>query len=159
MGYLNNHLATVSTGAFAAVLTALWPWFMGFAPILNFIFIMAVTVSWFLTIMCWLSQKSADYMKVWEKERTSHSHTTAATVQVYDGNSAEGGSDDVGTTDAEINEAKVVLGAELERLRQTVKIQDSEIEHLKKEISNLETRVQIESLRAELANLKRLASD
>lgn len=63
MGYLGNHLATVSTGVFAAILTALWPWFvydLG-STILNFVFIMAVPITWFLTLMCWLSQKSADY--------------------------------------------------------------------------------------------------
>ena len=38
MGYLRNHLATVTTGAFAAVLTGLWPYFMDFAPDMNTIF-------------------------------------------------------------------------------------------------------------------------
>lgn len=61
MGYMRNHLATVSTAAFAVVLTGLWYWFLGFAPALNFIFIMAVTITWFLALMCWLAQKSADY--------------------------------------------------------------------------------------------------
>lgn len=154
MGYMKNHLATVSTGAFAAVLTGLWPWFLGFAPILNFIFIMAVSISWFLTVTCWLSQKSADYMRVWEEERSA-AHGGAATVQLH-------GSDEslpAETTAAEISEAKAKLGADLERLKDTVKMQDSEIEHLKEEIASLQTRVQIEALRAELANLKSLASD
>ena len=62
MGYLGNHLATVTTGAFAAVLTGLWPYFMDFAPVLDFIFIMAVSITWFLTFACWMSQKSTDYM-------------------------------------------------------------------------------------------------
>ena len=62
MGYLGNHLATVVTGAFAAVLTGLWPYFVDFAPLLNFIFIMAVPITWFMTFTCWISQKSADYM-------------------------------------------------------------------------------------------------
>ena len=39
-------------------------------------------------------------------------------------------------------------------LRDTVKLKDSEIDRLKQEISNLETLVQIESLKSELANLK-----
>ena len=49
MGYLGNHLATVVTGVFAAILTALWPYFVDFAPILDFVFLMAVPITWFLT--------------------------------------------------------------------------------------------------------------
>ena len=71
MGYLRNHLATVTTGAFAAVLTGLWPYFMDFAPILNFIFIMAVSITWFLTFACWMSQKSTDYMHKQAPEHTN----------------------------------------------------------------------------------------
>ena len=63
MGYLYNHLATVVTGVFAAVLTGLWPVFVDFAPILNFVFLMAVPITWFLTLMCYLAQKSNDYVK------------------------------------------------------------------------------------------------
>ncbi len=62
MGYMGNQLATVSTGAFAAVLTGLWFYFIDWAPVLNFIFTMAVPITWFLTLMCWLAQKSADYV-------------------------------------------------------------------------------------------------
>ncbi len=68
MGYLHNHLATVVVGVFAAVLTGLWPYFVDFAPILNIVFLMAVPITWFLTLMCWLSQKSNDYM--------THSHSS-----------------------------------------------------------------------------------
>ena len=68
MGYLHNHLATVVVGVFAAVLTGLWPYFVDFAPILNIVFFMAVPITWFLTLMCWLSQKSNDYM--------THSHSS-----------------------------------------------------------------------------------
>ncbi len=68
MGYLHNHLATVLVGVFAAVLTGLWPYFVDFAPILNIVFLMAVPITWFLTLMCWLSQKSNDYM--------THSHSS-----------------------------------------------------------------------------------
>ena len=72
MGYLGNHLATISTGIFAAVLTGLWAvWDL--SPVLHLIFMMAVPITWFLTLMCWLSQKSTDYM---------HKHTpTHATGQ------------------------------------------------------------------------------
>jgi len=72
MGYLGNHLATVTTGVFAAVLTGLWPYFIDFAPILNFIFIMAVSITWFLTFACWMSQKSTDYM---HKQTPEHSNS------------------------------------------------------------------------------------
>ena len=61
MGYVGNHLATLVTGVFAAILTGLWPIFVDFAPILNFVFIMAVPIMWFLTFTCWISQKSTDY--------------------------------------------------------------------------------------------------
>jgi len=63
MGYLYNHLATVVCGAFAAFLSGLWLVFLDFAPILNFIFMMAVPITWFLTFMCWIVQKSNDYLK------------------------------------------------------------------------------------------------
>ena len=44
-------------------------------------------------------------------------------------------------------------------VKESVKLKDGEIERLNQEISNLETRVQIESLKTELANLKILASE
>ena len=62
MGYLKNQLATVITGIFAAVLTGLWPIFVDFAPMLDFTFIVIVPITWFLTLMCYLAQKSTDYM-------------------------------------------------------------------------------------------------
>ncbi len=61
MGYLRNNLATLITGVFAAVLTGLWFVFLDFAPITNFIFMMAVPITWFLTFMCWIVQKGTDY--------------------------------------------------------------------------------------------------
>ncbi|HJJ22236.1 MAG TPA: hypothetical protein OQH54_00755 [Nitrosopumilus sp.] len=70
MGYLGNHLATLTVGVFAVILTGLWPYFVDFAPILQIVFIIAVPVTWFLTLMCWLSQKSNDYM---------HKHVSVST--------------------------------------------------------------------------------
>ncbi len=61
MGYARNHLATLATGAFALVLTGLWSYFMDFAPLTNLIFMMAVPITWFMTLICWISQKSTDY--------------------------------------------------------------------------------------------------
>ncbi len=69
MGYWRNHMATIITAAFATVLTAMWPAFYNFAPLTNFIFIMAVSITWFMVLTCWLSQKSVDY-----RSKYSHAH-------------------------------------------------------------------------------------
>jgi len=154
MGYLGNHLATITTGVFAAVLTGIWPIFIDFAPILNFIFIMAVPITWFLTAMCWVSQKSTDYahkhssQTVHEKKSLNKSYQTTQ-LFTADGKQA---------SQSEIKEAKTELTEDLNSLKETVKIRDDEIERLNQEISNLQTLVQIESLKTELANLKMLAS-
>jgi mannose/fructose/N-acetylgalactosamine-specific phosphotransferase system component IIB len=154
MGYLGNHLATVVTGVFAAILTGLWPYFISFAPILNFVFMMAVPITWFLTFTCWISQKSTDYM---HKSETHTSHiekkslSNTQTSQIYS-------LDDRQVGLAEIKIAQNELSKELNKLKETVKLKDSEIDRLNQEISNLQTIVQIESLKAELANLKMLAS-
>ncbi len=154
MGYMGNHLATVSTGAFAAVLTGLWPVFVDYSPILNFIFIMAVPITWFLTFTCWISQKSADYMHNRHvdppagPEKKSLSGPRATQVYAPDGEHA-----------SIITEAKTELSEELNQLKATIKLKDGEIERLNEEISSLQTLVQIESLKTELANLKALASE
>lgn len=150
MGYLGNHLATVVTGVFAAVLTGLWPYFVDFAPILNFIFMMAVPITWFLTLMCWLSQKSVDYM---HKHAPTHSEkkSLSNTQTVYTTTSGQ-------VSLSEIKNVQNELSSELNELKESVKLKDSEIERLNQEISNLQTLVQIESLKTELANLKMLAS-
>ena len=130
---MGNHLATVSTAAFAAVLTGLWPWFAGWTDLLDFIFIMAVPISWFMALTCWLAQKSADYVK-------SHpSHEPE-----------ERGAEQIGA-------AKADLSSELDSLRASAKGKDDKIEELERRIAALETRVQIEALRAEIADLKAMA--
>ena len=156
MGYLGNQLATISTGAFAAVLTGLWPYFVDFAPILNFVFIMAVPITWFLTFTCWISQKSTDYMHEHapshddvHSEKKSLSHTS--TIETSTAGSQ------VSLT--EIKQVQYELSSELNDLKESVKLKDSEIDRLNQEISNLQTLVQIESLKTELANLKMLASE
>ena len=60
MGYFHNNLATLVMGIFAAILTGLWPIFVDMAPVLNFVFIMAVPIAWFITFMCWIVQKGQD---------------------------------------------------------------------------------------------------
>ena len=148
MGYVGNHLATLVTGVFAIILTALWPYFVDFAPILNFVFIMAVPIMWFLVFTCWISQKSTDYMH-------HHTHTekkslsSQQTIQTTTGNQ-------IGIS--EIKQIQNELSLELGNLKESVKLKDSEIERLNQEISNLQTLVQIESLKTELTNLKMLAS-
>ena len=153
MGYLGNHLATAVVGIFAAVLTGL-PFVLGdFAPILEFIFMMAIPVTWFLTLMCWLAQKSTDYTH----KQTSHNARKKSlnqpnqVSQVYTENGKQ-------ASKSEIKDAKTKLTEDLNSLKETVKIKDDEIERLNHEISNLQTLIQIESLKTELANLKILAS-
>ena len=152
MGYARNHLATIVTGAFALVLTGIWGPMVEFAPDLNFVFIMAVTITWFMVLTCWLSQKSADYA-------TNHSHThevhqkkslsNTQTVQVEVPKQVNL---------SEIKEIQNELSEELNELKSSVELKDSEIERLNQEILNLKTLVQIESLKSELANLKILSS-
>ena len=62
MGLLYNHLATVVCAVFASVLTFLWPMFLEIDQVFDLVFIMAVPIMWFLTIVCFVAQKSADYM-------------------------------------------------------------------------------------------------
>ena len=148
MGYLGNHLATVVTAVFAAVLTGLWPYFLDFAPLLNFVFVITVPITWFLAFTCWMAQKSTDYMHKHAHHSEKKSLSNAQTIQT------------TGTQVSllEIKQIQSDLSSELNNLKETVKLKDSEIERLNQEISNLQTLVQIESLKTELANLKMLAS-
>ncbi len=151
MGYFGNHLATLVTGVFAAILTGLWPYFTDFAPILHVVFIIAVPITWFLTFTCWISQKSTDYM---------HNHTPSHTEKKSLSNTQTIETTTTGSqvSLSEIKQIQNELSLELNNVKETVKLKDSEIERLNQEISNLETLVQIESLKTELANLKMLAS-
>jgi len=72
MGLLYNHLATLVCAVFASILTLLWPMFVAYADVLDIFFIMAVPIMWFLTIVCFVAQKSADYM-----HGQDHSHKPA----------------------------------------------------------------------------------
>jgi hypothetical protein len=154
MGYLGNHLATIATGTFAAILTGLWPIFVDIADILQIVFIIAVPITWFLTLVCWMSQRSTDYTQ----KHTSHTtyekkslNNSLQVIQIYTANGKR-------ASQSEIKEAKTELTEDLNSLKETVKIKDDEIERLNQEISNLQTLVQIESLKTELANLKMLTS-
>ncbi len=59
---------------------------------------------------------------------------------------------------SKIKQVQNELSSQLNDLKESMKLKDSEIERLNHEISNLQTLVQIESLKTELANLKMLAS-
>ena len=154
MGYVGNHLATLVTGVFAAILTGLWPIFVGIADILNIVFIIAVPVTWFLTIVCWISQRSTDYTHHDASHTTHEKKSLNKSQQVSQIYTADGKR----ASQSEIKEAKIELTEDLNSLKESVRIKDDEIERLNQEISNLQTLVQIESLKTELANLKRLAS-
>ena len=81
MGLLYNHLATVVCAVFASVLTFLWPMFLEIDQVFDLVFIMAVPIMWFLTIVCFVAQKSADYM-----HGQGHSHeSTKKLVYTSDG--------------------------------------------------------------------------
>ncbi|CAD6368585.1 conserved hypothetical protein [metagenome] len=78
--------------------------------------------------------------------------SNAQTTQIY-------ASEENQVSLTEIKAAQNELSGELSKLKESVKLKDSEIERLNQEISNLQTLVQIESLKTELANLKMLASE
>ena len=59
---------------------------------------------------------------------------------------------------SEIKKIQNKLSSELNDLKESVKLNAGEYTRLNQEISNLQTLVQIESLKTELANLKMLAS-
>jgi len=82
MGLVYNHLATLVCCVFASVLTLLWPMFVDYAAVLDVVFIMAVPIMWFLTAVCFVSQRSADYMHGHEPTQKS----TKKTVYTADGN-------------------------------------------------------------------------
>ena len=61
MGYFFNHLATLVCAVFASVLTLLWPMFVDYSAVYDAAFLYSVPIMWFLTIVCFVAQKSADY--------------------------------------------------------------------------------------------------
>jgi hypothetical protein len=147
MGYLRNQLATVVVSAFAAFLTGMY---FVLPPILNFFMLVVVIVTWFLAFMCWIVQKGTDY---------SHRHS-----QQY-GHSEKKSSTSLATSTYaktvsldELTKFKESFTVELNELKDEVKLKDGEISSLRQQIANLETQVQIEALKAELANLKILAA-
>ncbi|MBI3640176.1 MAG: hypothetical protein HY223_07675 [Thaumarchaeota archaeon] len=140
-----GHIPTIVVTCLASALTGLY--FM-LPDTTHFAMTVFIAAAWFLAAICWLAQKSADYITKGgygheEKKKLVNTSNHQQTVQV---------------TSNQIKQAKVALGAELDELRNTVKNKDNEIENLKNEIASLQTLVQIEALKTELANLKALAA-
>ena len=88
MGYVKNHLATLTCGVFAVVLTALWfilpptldcPSEQTHCTGIDMIFIMAVSIMWFLVFIVWIAQKAADH------NHGSQHHASSKTVYTSDG--------------------------------------------------------------------------
>ena len=88
MGYVKNHLATLVCAIFAVVLTALWfilpptldcPSDLPHCVGMDMIFIMAVSIMWFLVFITWVAQKAADY-----NHGGTH-HTASNVVYTSDG--------------------------------------------------------------------------
>ena len=69
MGYVKNHLATLVSGVWAAILTGLYFPLVDFAPSLSFIFTMAVPIMWFMVFVIWIAQLAAD-----RNHGADHSH-------------------------------------------------------------------------------------
>ena len=74
MGYIYNHLATLVCGVFAAILTFLWPIFVDYSAVMDAAFLYSVPIMWFLTIVCFVAQKSADYAHGSHKPSKKSSH-------------------------------------------------------------------------------------
>jgi hypothetical protein len=146
MGYLGNHLATVVVSIFASMLT--WLYFV-MPDALHQLLLVTSIVTWFLAGICWIVQKSADYA-----HKYGHAEKKSSTSIDHKSQTAQ----EKTATDDELNTAKATFTVQLNELHDTVKLKDGEIDRLKQQIASLETLVQIEALKAELANLKVLAS-
>lgn len=148
MGYLRNHLATVVTACFAVFLTGMY-FYMPSA--LHQLLMVATIVTWFLVFICWIAQRSADWIT--KHGDHNHAHTEHAHVEKK---SLTRLVSNVSVED--LNKFRESFTAELNELKDEVKLKDNEIDRMRQEIANLETLVQIEALKAELANLKAIAA-
>ncbi len=141
-----GHIPTATVSALAVVLSGLY---FVLPETLHFTMVVFITAAWFLVAICWLAQKSADYL---------HKHDSGHEVKKKLTELPNHTSQTMPVSSDELHRAKNQLMAELEELQDRVKIKDNEIENLKAEIDNLKTLMQIEALKAELANLKMLAT-
>lgn len=145
MGYLRNHLATTVVACFAVFLTGMY-FYMPAA--LSQLLLVSSIVTWFLVFVCWIAQKSADYVTKHGSHTHEHTHAEKkSSTKLVTNVSVE-----------ELSRFRESFTAELNELKDEVKLKDNEISRMRQEIANLETLVQIEALKAELANLKAIAA-
>lgn len=153
MGYLHNQLATVVSGVFAVVLVVLWIFLVPMFPVLQFVFIMAVSIMTFLVITCWFSQKSADYSTsnpshIMKNEEISWERYNKMITPPKRSKKL---------MEEELNMIKNEFNKEIEMLRSVADMKDDQIMALEKQIKGLETQIQIEAVRIELTKLKQEA--
>ncbi|MBM3905048.1 MAG: hypothetical protein FJ357_07960 [Thaumarchaeota archaeon] len=151
MGYLGNHLATVVVAGFAVFLSAMY-FYM--PPAMNQLLLVSTIVTWFLVVICWLAQKSAD----WTKKHGGHSHEHAHGGHTHSHEEKKSSTKLTNISLEELNRFRETFTADLNELKDEVKLKDNEITRMRQEIADLETLVQIEALKAELANLKAAAA-
>lgn len=142
-----GHTPTILVTCLAVALTIMY---FALPEALHFTMLVLLSAAWFLVAICWLAQKSADYMHKYEG---GHEHEEKKKLASY-GHSQQ----TLQMSANEISQAKAELNADLESLTSSLANKDEEIENLKAEIASLQTIVQIEKLKAELANLKALAA-
>jgi len=142
-----GHIPTILTTCLSVALTIMY---FVLPDALHFTMLVFISAAWFLVAICWLAQKSADYMHAGEGH--GHGHEEKKKLTSY------GSGQTLQMTSNQISQAKSELNAELDSLRSSLKNKDDEIEGLKSEISSLHTLVEIEKLKVDLANLKTLAA-
>lgn len=151
MGYLRNHLATVIVACFAIFLTGMY-YYM--PPALSQLLLVSSIVTWFLVFICWIAQKSADYVA----KHGGHTHDNSHESDHMEKKSSAKLIQYTTISIDELSKFRESFTTELNTIKTEVKLKDSEINRLNQEIANLQTLVQIEALKAELANLKAAAA-
>lgn len=143
-----GHTPTIVVACLASALTGLY---FVLPDAVHFTMMVFIAASWFLVAICWLAQKSADYMH--QSHGHEHAHEEKKKLTSY-GHSQQ----TLQMTSSQISQAKAELSADLDSLTSSLRNKDDEIENLKTEIASLQTLVEIEKLKTELANLKALAA-
>ena len=150
MGYLKNHLATLVMGVFAATLSALWPYFNGFAPVLDFIFLMAVAVSWFLVIVLWLAQMSTNYM-----HGPGHAGHAVSSAPVISAAAEAGSPETVGVVGGdEMESRRSDLFIEVDDLKNDHTLSEEDARSMQQRIDAAETDAEIEDIAQEISRIR-----